>query len=41
MKILYICNEYPPFVHGGIGTFVRDLAEIMHKDGNQVFIWGL
>ena len=41
MKILYVCNEYPPFVHGGIGTFTRDLAEVMHKDGNQVFIWGL
>jgi len=41
MKILYICNEYPPFVHGGIGTFTRDLAEIMHLDGNEVCVWGL
>jgi glycosyltransferase involved in cell wall biosynthesis len=27
MRILYICNEYPPAVHGGIGVFVQTLAE--------------
>lgn len=40
MKILYICNEYPPFLHGGIGSFTRDIAEGMVAAGNQVTVWG-
>lgn len=27
MKIIYICNEYPPFPHGGIGVFIKNLSE--------------
>jgi glycosyltransferase involved in cell wall biosynthesis len=41
MKILYICNEYPPFVHGGIGSFTRDIAESMQKKGQHVEVWGI
>ncbi len=41
MKILYICNEYPPHVHGGIGSFMRDIAESMHQKSNHVEVWGM
>lgn len=27
MKILFICNEYPPAPHGGIGSFTKLIAE--------------
>ena len=41
MRILYVCNEYPPGVHGGIGSFTRDIAEAMFSKGHQVTIWGV
>lgn len=41
MKILYICNEYPPNLHGGIGSFTRDIANGLANTGVSVTIWGL
>ncbi len=41
MKILFICNEYPPYKHGGIGSFTRDIAEGLVAKGQQVTVWGL
>ncbi len=41
MKILYICNEYPPHKHGGIGSFTRDIAEGLASANNDVTVWGL
>lgn len=41
MKILYICNEYPPHLHGGIGSFTRDIAEAMCQKGHEVAVWGI
>ena len=41
MKILYICNEYPPYIHGGIGSFTRDIAEGLSSNGQDVTVWGL
>lgn len=41
MKILYICNEYPPFVHGGIGSFTRDISESLSKNGHEIIVWGI
>jgi glycosyltransferase involved in cell wall biosynthesis len=40
LRILYVCNEYPPSIHGGIGSFTRDIAEGMVAAGNQVDVWG-
>lgn len=40
MRVLYICNEYPPAVHGGIGVFVRSLAEQLASDGHEVAVLG-
>ena len=41
MRILFLCNEYPPTIHGGIGTFTRDIAIGLAKEGHDVSIWGL
>ncbi|WP_313420144.1 glycosyltransferase family 4 protein [Sphingobacterium multivorum] len=31
MKILFICNEYPPFPFGGLGVFVRAIGPALEK----------
>jgi glycogen(starch) synthase len=41
MNILYLCDEYPPGLHGGIGTSVRLLAREMVKLGHRVVVAGL
>jgi glycosyltransferase involved in cell wall biosynthesis len=41
MKILFICNEYPPGQSGGIGSFVHSLAHELHRIGHQVYVAGL
>ncbi|WP_448701614.1 glycosyltransferase family 4 protein [Mucilaginibacter sp. AW1-3] len=41
MKILYLCDEYPPGQHGGIGTSVQLLARQMAKMGHKVVVAGL
>jgi len=42
MKIAYICNEYPPAPHGGIGTFLQTIARGMLAAGHEVSVagWG-
>lgn len=40
MRILYICNEYPPAVHGGIGVFVQTLAERLAGLGHEIAVIG-
>lgn len=41
MNILYLCDEYPPGQHGGIGTLVQLLAREMVKQGHKVVVAGL
>jgi len=41
MNILYLCDEYPPGRHGGIGTSVQLLARQMVKMGHRVIVAGL
>lgn len=41
MNILYLCDEYPPGRHGGIGTSVQLLARQMVKMGHAVVVAGL
>jgi glycogen(starch) synthase len=41
MNILYLCDEYPPGQHGGIGTSVCLLARAMVKLGHNVIVAGL
>jgi glycosyltransferase involved in cell wall biosynthesis len=40
MNILYLCDEYPPGRHGGIGTSVQLLAREMVKRGHHVVVAG-
>lgn len=40
MRILFVCNEYPPSPHGGIGTFVKDLAQHLVACGQEVIVVG-
>lgn len=39
--LVYLCNEYPPYRHGGIGTFVQTMARGLVKRGWQVSVLGL
>ena len=41
MKILINCYEYPPHIHGGVGTFSRDLAEGLTIRGHKVHVIGI
>lgn len=38
MRILFICNEYPPLPYGGIGIFVKLLSEQLVQKGHEVFV---
>lgn len=40
MKILLLCDEYPPYPTGGIGTVVKNIAEQLVKNGNSVYVVG-
>lgn len=40
MRILYVCNEYPPVHHGGIGSYTKLNAEFLIKECHQVFVIG-
>jgi glycosyltransferase involved in cell wall biosynthesis len=40
MKILYVCNEYPPEPHGGLGVFLKNLAEGLVQKKHEVFVFG-
>lgn len=40
MRILFVCNEYPPAPHGGIGVFVKTLAEALVQEGHAIAVIG-
>ena len=40
MKILFVCHEYPPNTHGGIGSFTKLLAEKLVQKGISVCVIG-
>lgn len=41
MKICFICPEYPPYPHGGMGTFVRVMGRALVKAGHSVRVVGI
>lgn len=41
MNILYICDEYPPGMNGGIGTAVQVLSRELVNQGHKVTVIGL
>jgi glycosyltransferase involved in cell wall biosynthesis len=40
MNILYLCDEYPPCQHGGIGTVTQILAREIRRKGHQMIVCG-
>lgn len=40
MHLLYLCNEYPPFSHGGIGVKYQTIARRLVNTGWQVSVIG-
>lgn len=40
MNICYICHEYPPLLNGGIGTFTKELAEGLVRQGHNITVLG-
>ncbi|MBI1760313.1 MAG: glycosyltransferase family 4 protein [Acidobacteria bacterium] len=40
MHICFLCNEYPPGKHGGIGSFTQTLARALVARGHQVTVIG-
>jgi glycosyltransferase involved in cell wall biosynthesis len=41
MKIAFVCGEYPPGPHGGIGTMTRLLARSLAEAGHSVRVAGI
>jgi glycosyltransferase involved in cell wall biosynthesis len=41
MHIVFICNEYPPPVSGGIGAFTQTLARQLVANGHRVTVVGV
>lgn len=41
VHICYLCSEYPPAPHGGIGSFVQTLARELVKKGHRVTVLGM
>jgi glycosyltransferase involved in cell wall biosynthesis len=41
MNICFICNEYPPNVHGGVGSFTQTLGRALTARGHRVTSLGL
>lgn len=41
MKICFVCCEYPPVPHGGIGSFVQTLGRTLVKSGDEVRVIGV
>lgn len=41
MKMCFLCNEYPPAKHGGVGIATRTISRALVEAGHQVRVIGL
>src|SRR5438477_7166377 len=41
MKVCFICAEYPPGPHGGIGTMTQVMARMLAQRGHEVRVAGV
>lgn len=41
MRICFVCSEYPPGPHGGLGTLTQVLARALVRAGHQVCVVGV
>lgn len=40
MNILFYCDEYPPFITGGIGSVTQIVAEYLSSKGHNIYVIG-
>ena len=40
MHVAFLCNEYPPAAHGGIGSFTQTMARTLAARGHKVTVVG-
>src|SRR5215831_16450293 len=41
VRLCFICTEYPPGLHGGIGSSYQTLARALVERGHKVFVVGI
>ena len=41
MHVCFVCSEYPPAPHGGIGSFIQTLGRELVERGHRVTVMGL
>lgn len=41
MHVVFLCNEYPPVPHGGIGTFTHMMSHALQRRGHRVSVVGV
>jgi glycosyltransferase involved in cell wall biosynthesis len=41
VKICYVCCEYPPSMHGGIGSVIQSTAQALVENGHEVRVVGI
>ncbi len=41
LRVVFLCNEYPPLPHGGIGVFVADSARRLVSAGHEAVVVGV
>ncbi len=41
LRVIFLCNEYPPLPHGGIGVFVANLAGRLAASGHEAVVIGV
>jgi glycosyltransferase involved in cell wall biosynthesis len=41
MRVCFVCNEYPPVPHGGIGSSTQNLARALVEAGHSVRVIGI
>lgn len=40
MNICFVCNEYPPALHGGIGSFTKTMGLMLTDRGHRIHVIG-
>ena len=41
MHVAFLCEEYPPFRNGGIGTYTKEVAERLVQMGHEITVIGV
>jgi glycosyltransferase involved in cell wall biosynthesis len=41
LHVCFLCNEYPPMSHGGVGTMIQALGRALIEEGHRVTVLGV